>query len=208
MKILCFDTSNNLASVAVISNDEILAYNSTDASSQQAEKLFYLIDITLKESKLIISELDLIAISNGPGSFTGVRIAISSALGLELASELKIIALTNFQIVAYNARAKHAQGNIYVVLDARNENFYVQEFDQELLAIGDPKLINIDELKLLEKKNLIFAGNGISYMENFDDDLAITCNAKYLAQACSYFFTKDMYHALEPLYVRPAYVNI
>ena len=203
MRILSFDTSNNLASVAVSLNGEILSYNSTDTSSQQAESLFKLIDLSLKQANTSLDQLDLVALSNGPGSFTGIRIAISAALGMELILKARIIAITNFQVVAWHAWQKFKDKPICVVLDARNEQVYLQKFDLNLKPIGDPKLMVCEELMEEFKKDYIFAGDGLKLLPS--SKIIITPSALHIANACSYFYSNEHYSELKALYVRPNY---
>jgi tRNA threonylcarbamoyladenosine biosynthesis protein TsaB len=181
MKILSFDTSNNLASVAIMDNDELLAYNTTETSSQQAEKLFFLIEECLSLSKLKLSDIDLISVTNGPGSFTGVRIGLAAALGLKMGSKTQVISLSNFQVLAYHALKEHPSNQIEIVLDARREQIYYQKFDDQLNNLSKPELLAKDAIE-------------IDPMDN--------PNAKMLALATKFFWQNKLYSDLEPLYIR------
>ncbi len=206
MNILSFDTSNNLASAAVSSKGDILAYNITNSSSQQAEKLFELIDTSLREAKLSINEINLICLSNGPGSFTGVRIAIASALGLELSGKAKVISLSNFEAIAWHY-INHFTNNLplTVILDAHNEQVYFQSFDKDLTPLEEGKLVSLEELKSLGLNKYNLVGNGLKYLDSYDENLSITNNAKLICQACPFFV--DKIRPLSPLYIRPPYAS-
>ncbi len=208
MNILSFDTSNNLASAAVSSKSKILAYNITNSGSQQAEKLFELIDLSLKEAKLNINEINLICLSNGPGSFTGVRIAIAAALGLELSGNAKVISLSNFEVIAWH-NINHFANDLplTVILDAYNEQVYWQSFDKNLIALEEPKIISLNELKLLDMNQYNLVGSGLKYFESYDEKLSLTNNAKLICQASTFFLDKKKYNQLIPLYIRPPYVS-
>ena len=207
MNILSFDTSNNLASAAVSSKGKILAYNITNSGSQQAEKLFELIDLSLKEAKLNINEINLICLSNGPGSFTGVRIAMAAALGLELSGNAKVISLSNFEVIAWH-NINYFTNNLplTVILDAYNEQFYWQSFDKNLIALEEPKIISLNELKSLDINQYNLVGSGLKYLESYDEKLSLANNAKLICQASSFFLDNNKYNQLTPLYIRPPYV--
>jgi tRNA threonylcarbamoyladenosine biosynthesis protein TsaB len=181
MKILSFDTSNNLASVAIMDDDTLLAYNTTMESSQQAEKLFSLIEECLTSSKLKLSDIDLISVTNGPGSFTGVRIGLAAALGLKMGITAQIISLSNFQVLAYKILKEYPESQIEIVLDARRDQIYYQKFDAQLNNLSKPKLLEKDAIE-------------IPPMNNPD--------AKMLAFATKFFWQSKLYSDLEPLYIR------
>ncbi len=202
MKILSFDTSNNLASVAIMANNQLLAYNATNENSQQAEKLFSLIEQTLREVKLQFIDIDLVSITNGPGSFTGVRIGLAAALGLQMDSNSKFIALTNFQVLAWQAKQIHPEKLIAVILDARREHIYFQLFNQQLEHLSEPKLVAIEDLSI--PQNVILVGDGTKFFPqyNLDIELANNANAKLLASSSQFYLENKLYHGLAPLYIR------
>ncbi len=181
MKILSFDTSNNLASVAIMDDNKLLAYNTTMESSQQAEKLFLLIEEVLKKANLELSDIDLISVTNGPGSFTGVRIGLAAALGIKIGIKAQVISLSNFQVLAYKALKERSEEEIEVVLDARRDQVYYQKFDTQLHHLTEPKLLAKDSLKTapMDKPN-----------------------AKNLAEATEFFWKNKLYSDLDPLYIR------
>lgn len=200
MNILSFDTTNNLASTAVISDGHILSYNTTLESSQQAEKLFLLIEESLKTAKLTLADIDIVSVTNGPGSFTGVRIGLASALGMKMVSKANFIALTNFQVLAYFAKDQSLKKEIAVVLDARREQIYLQKFNSSLQELGEASLVHLENLHLA--KDIFLIGDGLA------DSLNIKVDAKLLAQATEFFWKTKQYHDLIPLYIRQPDVTI
>lgn len=194
MNILSFDTTNGLASVAVLQNDQLLAYLTTKENSQQAEQLFSLIDQALTQANLALSEIDLVSITNGPGSFTGVRVGIAAALGLKMIMKCKFIALSNLQVMAFAAQEAYPNIPITVALDARREQIYCQDFSSDLIATSEAKLINITQAS---SANIII-GDGVKT----NNKLNCNANAAMLAKASKYFLELNLYSELEPLYVR------
>lgn len=186
MKILSFDTSNNLASVAVLAGQQLLAYSTSLENSQQAEKLFSLITECLEKAKLKLTELDLISVTNGPGSFTGVRIGLAAALGMQMAVKVPIISLSNFQVMAWKMKEQSPNQNLAIVLDARRDQVYYQLFNKNLDMITNPSLIARGDIP---KTDAIIYENGVP-------------NAEMLAKASEYFYNKKQFSNLEPLYIR------
>ena len=128
-KILAFDSVNNNCSVAVSQGQKILSFALFDKPSRQAEALIPMIETALKDADLSYSDLDYIVSTNGPGSFTGIRIGLASARGLALASGKKAITVTNFELSFYRAleQVKYCK-KIYVLINAYRNQLYVQEF--------------------------------------------------------------------------------
>ena len=162
-------------------DDTLLAYNTTMESSQQAEKLFSLIEECLKLSKLKLFDIDLISVTNGPGSFTGVRIGLAAALGLKMGITAQIISLSNFQVLAYKFLKEHPERQIEIVLDARRDQIYYQKFDAQLTHLTEPKLLAKAAIEIAPMNNP---------------------NAKMLAEATKFFWQNKLYSDLEPLYIR------
>lgn len=195
-----------MASVAIINGPEILAYNITKHSSQQAEKLFELIQESLSQSSLNLSDLDLVSITNGPGSFTGVRIALAAALGMQLGSLVPFIAISSFQALAWHARDSHSNKKIAVILDARRDQVYFQLFNHLLERITEPQLISVEDLIDQIDNDMVLIGDGIKLLPKssiaFKEENNIIVNAKILAKSSEFFWRKNDYHDLIPLYIR------
>ena len=201
MNILSIDTTNNFASTAVMSNNKILSYNITEERSQQAEKLFQLIELSLQQSKLQLSDIDLVSVTNGPGSFTGVRVGLAAVMGMQMAHEIKYIALSNFQVLAYAAATDCKQGEqIAVVLDARREQVYYQLFNRTMEELSQSKLLAIEDLQF--PRESILVGDAVKFFPNRSSFLEVNADAKLLANASKYFLEANRYSALEPLYIR------
>jgi tRNA threonylcarbamoyl adenosine modification protein YeaZ len=186
MKILSFDTSNNLASVAVLADQQLLAYSTSLENSQQAEKLFSLIAECLEKAKLKLTELDLISVTNGPGSFTGVRIGLAAALGMQMVVKIPIISLSNFQVMAWQIREQYPNQNLAIVLDARRDQVYHQLFDHNLDVLTDPSLMARGNIP---RTDAVICENGVP-------------NAEILARSSEYFYHKKQFSNLDPLYIR------
>jgi tRNA threonylcarbamoyladenosine biosynthesis protein TsaB len=105
----------------------------------QAEALLPLVDDAMHEAGLRPSALDLIAVTTGPGSFTGIRVGIAAARGIALAAGLPLIGVGSFEAVAHIVpSAAVAGGCLLVALETRRPDLYVQLFDSARRPLGEP----------------------------------------------------------------------
>ncbi len=101
----------------------------------QAEALLPIIDDVVREAGLTASALDIVAVTTGPGSFTGIRVGIAAARGIALAGDLPLIGITSFDAVAETVSNDARAGrSLLVALESRRADLYVQFFD----PIGQP----------------------------------------------------------------------
>ncbi|PMD68338.1 tRNA (adenosine(37)-N6)-threonylcarbamoyltransferase complex dimerization subunit type 1 TsaB [Companilactobacillus nuruki] len=121
MKILAFDTSNKPLSVAVVVDGEVLAH--VESTEKKTHSISILPDIknTLEESNLTINDIDLIAVSKGPGSYTGVRIAVTVAKTLTDTLSKKLVGVSSLELLAANGDKAHI---LVPLMDARNDNAF------------------------------------------------------------------------------------
>ena len=101
MKVLAFDTALGACSVAAWSEGEILAARHQRLERGHAEALMPMVEAVRAEAGLAYDEFDLIAVTVGPGTFTGLRIGLAAARGLALASGVALVGLTTLEVVAW-----------------------------------------------------------------------------------------------------------
>ena len=135
MNLLALDAATTACSVACWSGGAIIAQREETAGRRQAEILMPMLQSAMREAGFDYNMLDLIAVTIGPGSFTGVRIGLSAARGIALASGLPLTGVTTLQALAAAPPPDERQGGpILAVLDARRDQLYGQFFDIN----GDP----------------------------------------------------------------------
>ncbi|MFO7701514.1 tRNA (adenosine(37)-N6)-threonylcarbamoyltransferase complex dimerization subunit type 1 TsaB [Psychroflexus maritimus] len=166
IKILGLETSTTNCSVALSINgrtEVIKEENSKNYS--HAEKLNVFIDEVLKQSKLKVNDLDAVAVSKGPGSYTGLRIGVSSAKGLCFACNLPLISIPTLESLAHQIPTERlSQGDLILpMLDARRMEVYTQTYKSNLTAISktEAKVLEEDSFEDLEATHLHFIGNGV-----------------------------------------------
>jgi tRNA threonylcarbamoyladenosine biosynthesis protein TsaB len=160
--ILNIETSTKNCSVSVAKNGEIIALQEVcEANFSHAEKLPSFIADSLKDAKITFNDLDAIAIGKGPGSYTGLRIGVSSAKGLCFGLDIPLIAIESLEILANAINIE--KGIVIPLLDARRLEVYTAIFDsnnKQMIATTN-HILNEDSFKeYLDKDKVYFLGDG------------------------------------------------
>lgn len=127
MKILCFDTTAKTATAAVVTEGKILAESSVTIGLTHSQTLMPLTDGMLKAAGITLSDIDLVAVSHGPGSFTGLRIGIGTVKGICQGSGKKCIGISTLEALAYGFEGQDVW--VCPVMDARCNQVYTALFE-------------------------------------------------------------------------------
>ncbi|MGC3959249.1 MAG: tRNA (adenosine(37)-N6)-threonylcarbamoyltransferase complex dimerization subunit type 1 TsaB [Verrucomicrobiota bacterium] len=127
MKILALDFSSPQRSVAVW-NDSAVVSEIVDASPGRDMKPFALIERALRQAGVSRETIECLAIGLGPGSYTGIRVAVSLAQGWQLATEVKLLGISSVECIAAQAASNGGNGKISVVVDAQRGEFYLASY--------------------------------------------------------------------------------
>jgi tRNA threonylcarbamoyladenosine biosynthesis protein TsaB len=130
--VLALDAAGLACSVAVAAGEELLAAARCETAHGQAERLMPLIERTMGEAGYAAAALDMVAVTVGPGSFTGIRAGLAAARGIALALGKPLLGVTTFEAVAAGPAllAAAIEGALLVVLETRREDLYAQLFDR------------------------------------------------------------------------------
>lgn len=201
MKLLSLDTSDNFVSVAVLSEDKVLSSFCEQMERGQAECLIPVISDTLLKAGVDMKDLDAIAVSVGPGSFTGVRIGLATARGLGLALDKPVWGVTCFEMAAFGIDEK-----IKVALDTRRGDYYVQTFENGL-PVDEPSILSSDDMK--QSLPFACAGNGAEQIKQ-DIGCQVVLSTQTPAVAIGKIALSRQNNPLPalPLYLREADVSI
>lgn len=165
MKILAFDTSNTALSVAITDNDKVLAEHFSNENKTHSVTLFPAIQEVLKSANLSINEIDEIVVADGPGSFTGIRIAVTTAKTLAFTGKKDLKGVSSLAVIAKNI--EDTDKLIVPYFDARRSNVFagIYEYkDGKLVTVIPDNHFSIDDLLLELKKlnkSVIFVGTKI-----------------------------------------------
>ena len=178
MRILAMDSSSLVASVAVLEDDVLMAEYTMNYKKTHSQTLLPMIDEVVKMTELDLQTIDAIAISKGPGSFTGLRIGSATAKGLGLALDKPIVAVPTVDAMAYNLWG--SADIIVPIMDARRNQVYTGIYTFEgkhMQVLREQCAIAIEELlaDLNERgRKVIFLGDGVPvFKEKIEEGLTV-----------------------------------
>ncbi len=199
MLILAISTSSKICSVALLEDDLVIKELNIENQKTHSENLLPLIDELFISANKNISELGLIACDNGPGSFTGIRIGISTVKAIAEVNQIPVVSCSSLKALSYNSNST----TICSLIDARNNQVYCGIFNnthhllEEYLAddiniivknlskyvdvsfVGDGAILHKNLLTgTITSDNNIHAGNvGICGFNKFQNDLLETADS-------------------------------
>jgi tRNA threonylcarbamoyladenosine biosynthesis protein TsaB len=167
MPILALETSTDVCSVALETGDGQIIYREERGFNIHSSRLNILIEAVMLEGNLAFSSLDVICISKGPGSYTGLRIGVSTAKGLCYALDKPLIGINTLQTMVHDAveNTREPVDTLYCpMLDARRMEVYTAVFDRDAYFIRETSAEVVDEYfmkDLLDDQRIVFFGNGM-----------------------------------------------
>jgi tRNA threonylcarbamoyladenosine biosynthesis protein TsaB len=213
--ILCLETSAAVSSVA-LSNGKCHWLRQAATENFQAEHILTLIDELLQEAGVKGADLDTLAVSIGPGRFTGLRIGVAVAQGLAFAWHKKIIAIDSLAILAQGVYRRYGDEKIAVMMDARQEEVYHQSFICNggiMVSEGDLSLHSISTI-MAYSSEWVGAGNGFTQYPL----LAKKVNKWYISAADQLPVAEDMIvlaakaykekKEMDPEHILPNYLRV
>jgi tRNA threonylcarbamoyladenosine biosynthesis protein TsaB len=211
MNILALDTCISSCSVALISNNILIKTICENTPSRQAECLIPLIQQILHETNLDFAQLTALALTIGPGSFTGVRIGISATQGIKLVTKLPVIQLGTLEVLARNVNNSESLP-IMATLNASRGEVYGQIFNADCSALSPPLLLDYEQaLNLAPPEKFYLVGSARTFIQDrlpYKNFIAVTdldiFSASEVALAAGQL-TIDLnawQQEIEPLYIR------
>ena len=147
MRILALDTATAACSVALWRDGRILARRQAMMARGQSEAVMPMVAEVLAEAGRGFADLDLLAVTVGPGAFTGLRIGLAAARGMALAARLPCHGVTTLEAVAEGLAGDAPTGTaVLVALDAKRADVYAQAFSDSLVPLGPPRALLPDKL--------------------------------------------------------------
>jgi tRNA threonylcarbamoyl adenosine modification protein YeaZ len=211
MKLLAIDTALEACSVAVAAGDDepLVISEDREGNKTHAERLFGMIEAAMAEAGLAFADLDRIAVTVGPGSFTGLRVGIAAARGLALVVKCPVVGLGTLAVHAEAARAVAGPVPVLALLDARRDEFYGERFAAVGTSAGAAEVGSAAHFAALVMEGDVLAGSGA-------DQVAAVLPKRITAPVVHRASAPDM-HALlrlalrapvsgappRPLYLRP-----
>ncbi|MGE0561609.1 MAG: tRNA (adenosine(37)-N6)-threonylcarbamoyltransferase complex dimerization subunit type 1 TsaB [Flavobacteriales bacterium] len=216
--ILGIETATKMCSVAISRNGVLLAMKEVGGEYSHSENLNHFIELVCKEAKIQLNEIDAVAVSKGPGSYTGLRIGVSSAKGLCYGLEKPLIAVDTLKVLTLpviNSNSLEEETLFCPMIDARRMEVYTALYNSKLEMVESISAKIIDEYSfadILEKQKTVFFGDGaekckalLSEYKNavFIND--IEPSAKYVNQLALEKLNKQQFEDVayfEPYYLK------
>jgi tRNA threonylcarbamoyl adenosine modification protein YeaZ len=159
MRLLAIDTALEACSVGVTGGVQPVVLSET-VGRGHAERLFGMIENAMAKAGLAFADLDRIAVTIGPGSFTGVRVGIAAARGLALVVGCPVVGIGTLAVHAEHARAIAGARPVLAVLDARRGELYGQSFAADGEPIGGPEVGDGAGFATFLEPGTVLAGSG------------------------------------------------
>jgi tRNA threonylcarbamoyladenosine biosynthesis protein TsaB len=146
MRVLAIDTALAACAAAVLETDHgIVASDSLPMVRGHAEALLPLIERVMKRAAMTFGDLDRIAVTTGPGSFTGVRVGLAAARGFGVATGLPVIGVSTLSVYAAPHLAANGKTPVIAAIDARHAHVYLQAFGPGGQTVVGPRLASLSE---------------------------------------------------------------
>ena len=220
MLILGFDTATSACSAAVWEDGRIAARRFEPMSRGQSERLMPMVREVLSEAGADFPDLDLLAVTTGPGAFTGLRIGLAAARGMALAGDLACFGVTTLDAVAAGvSETERQKANMLVVLDSKRAEVYAQAFRSDLRPLSEAQALMPADLAALtangegDAERVLVAGDGAGQVIQALKDKGLEAvlstapgvpdAATVAAFAAERWSSDQPAEPLRPLYLRP-----
>lgn len=162
--ILSIETSTTVCSIAITDGKDVVVSQKLFLEKSHSNLLTVIIEDVLKQCGLKSGDLEAIAVSKGPGSYTGLRIGVSTAKGLCYAIDKPLISVPTLKAMAYEVNIHNTEGYLLTsMLDARRMEVYTSTFDSDLNTVLETKAKILDEdsfAETLASKRVLYYGDG------------------------------------------------
>lgn len=201
--VLAIETSQALCSACVYYNDDKYFQAGMNLKNAHAEKIFELVDIVIKNAGISFSVLEAVAVSSGPGSFTGLRIGMSAAKGIAFGANIGIIPVPTFEALALQISGFLPEGNDFIIANKVNsEELYYAKFKvcgNSFIFTEKLDIIRKEELKMLQ---------GIPVFGNYAGmNIKSSPDSLYVAKMSRSIKPVVDFDDLEPTYIKNFFIK-
>ncbi len=178
--ILLLETATSSCSVAISRQGEIIAVKERNEQNIHASHITQFIDETMREAGTNYADLDAVAVSKGPGSYTGLRIGVSTAKGLCYALDIPLIGVDTLGAMAYGISKRESIDShslLVPMIDARRMEVYMAVYQNDLTVVEpvSAKIIDVESFHPFADQNIILFGDGSTkFQELFGRDSQIS----------------------------------
>jgi tRNA threonylcarbamoyladenosine biosynthesis protein TsaB len=166
--ILVIDTSGPVCAAGIYDagKGQLVASLSEDLGKGHAERLIPMIDEVLAQAGVTLKNMTRIAVTTGPGSFTGIRVGVAAARGFALSLGIPAIGVSTLQVVAEQVLEIGPPAPVVAAIDARRDEIFAQVFDTDGEALTEPEAYAYDDVRaIVSRFGGILTGSGASALE-------------------------------------------
>ncbi|GAA4301281.1 tRNA (adenosine(37)-N6)-threonylcarbamoyltransferase complex dimerization subunit type 1 TsaB [Compostibacter hankyongensis] len=211
--ILCIDTSGAQASVCLARDGAVTASVSGDSRKDHAAATVPFIRQLLEDSGLGPEQLSAVAVSAGPGSYTGLRVGVATAKGLCYTWGIPLIPINTLKMMAQGVRPPEPEGLLCPMIDARRQEVYTALYDSDLQEVLPPEALVLDKTAFageLSTRQIYFFGSGAAKWQAISSSpracfLPYTPDAGHLAPLAEIAFHEGQ--SADPAYFEPFYLK-
>lgn len=158
--VLAIETSTPVCSVALRSSNGRVTEKRIEGRGVHSEKTFLFIQELLERAEVDVADLDAVLFSNGPGSYTGLRIGAAAIKGLLYGSDVELYLYPTLLSFASPIIREKKYETVFAVIDARREHLYAQQIDNYGATVSEPEILKLSELESRIKENSAIVGTG------------------------------------------------
>jgi len=181
MRLLVIDTASTLCAACIFDTDASIERGRAvlDLGKGHAEHLMSVVEDAMQKAATAFPELGAIAVSVGPGSFTGVRVGVSAARGFALALKIPAIGITTLEAIAAEARDRFGARKVMTAIDAGRDEINAAIYDENGMGILPPAVMNLQRaVELVSLYSVLIAGSAARRIaDDARSELATGCEA-------------------------------
>lgn len=210
--ILHIETATKICSIALSKNGKLLSFKETDESAYvHAEVITLFIEDVLAAGGIKASDLSAVSVTSGPGSYTGLRIGVSTAKGLCYALSIPLISIDALENLAHLAAEKHGNTSIVSMIDARRMEVFATIYNAQLNVVKPVSADVLDKNSYSQFEPFIAVGDGAMKMKEVWKNRAISFDDMIKSSACGHVqlaferFSKGQFEDVayfEPFYLK------
>jgi tRNA threonylcarbamoyladenosine biosynthesis protein TsaB len=215
--ILNIDTASDIATVCLSENGNLLQLSRSEDQKDHASWLHTAIAELLKKNGYHTHDLSSVAVSIGPGSYTGLRVGLAAAKGFCYALNIPLITVNSLKIIALAVKSEAIE-MICPLIDARRMEVYTALYDKEIQEMVSPYALVLHEksfASFLSQGKVLFCGNGVKKVQSIISDSnaffsQTIADATHLSQLSFHCYNQKEFAGLaytEPLYVKEFYTS-
>jgi len=214
--ILHIETATEVCSIGISDGLEVLSLRESPGAFDHASQITLLIEAAVQEAGIQLADLDALAVSRGPGSYTGLRIGVSTAKGICYALDKPLIAVDTLQALALASQLPDDRGALYCpMIDARRMEVYAAIFDEKNAPIQPAQAIKVEtdtfDSYFKKQQTVVFSGNGAEKCKSvLTSEHAVfrptICSAEHLVPLAVRQFEQNNFADVayfEPFYLKP-----